>query len=252
MEVHQHTHHRGGKNWRSYLWEFIMLFFAVFCSFLAEWQLEHTIEHGREKEFIASMLKELETDYNKINEIYSDTSRNNKLISLSIALADIDNNPENIRKAYLLVGSLGSFRTMEFNNSTINQLKFGGYFRLIRNRVVVDSLNLIDNSIQALDEQDKACNSIVLKNLERVSKIIDCRYVLRYNISSNKLSYEDFLKRQTNLQYLDNNEKLRLECAQQILIQWGVYQNYIEMLQEHQQLCKRVIGVIREEYKIEK
>jgi len=30
MEIHHHAHHAGKKNWRSYLWEFLMLFLAVF------------------------------------------------------------------------------------------------------------------------------------------------------------------------------------------------------------------------------
>jgi hypothetical protein len=30
MEVHHHTHHEHGKrNWKSYFWEFLMLFLAV-------------------------------------------------------------------------------------------------------------------------------------------------------------------------------------------------------------------------------
>ena len=50
MEVHHHTHAtHGKKNWKSYFWEFLMLFLAVFCGFLAEYQLEHVIEHQREK-----------------------------------------------------------------------------------------------------------------------------------------------------------------------------------------------------------
>ena len=39
MEVHHHAHHEGKKNWKSYFWEFLMLFLAVFCGFLAEYQL---------------------------------------------------------------------------------------------------------------------------------------------------------------------------------------------------------------------
>lgn len=30
MEVHHHAHHEGKKNWKSYFWEFSMLFLAVF------------------------------------------------------------------------------------------------------------------------------------------------------------------------------------------------------------------------------
>ena len=33
MEVHHHAHHEGKKNWKSYIWEFLMLFLAVFCGF---------------------------------------------------------------------------------------------------------------------------------------------------------------------------------------------------------------------------
>src|SRR5687767_7455701 len=44
MEVHHHAPHRGRKSLKSYFWEFIMLFLAVFCGFLAEYQLEHVIE----------------------------------------------------------------------------------------------------------------------------------------------------------------------------------------------------------------
>lgn len=37
MEVHHHTHpSHGKKTWKEYFWEFLMLFLAVFCGFLAE------------------------------------------------------------------------------------------------------------------------------------------------------------------------------------------------------------------------
>ncbi len=47
MEVHHHTHPaHGKKTWKAYFWEFLMLFLAVFCGFLAEYQLEHVIFSG--------------------------------------------------------------------------------------------------------------------------------------------------------------------------------------------------------------
>jgi len=39
MEVHRHAH-TDRKKWTHYLWEFLMLFLAVFCGFLAENQRE--------------------------------------------------------------------------------------------------------------------------------------------------------------------------------------------------------------------
>ena len=47
MEVHHHAHHEGKKNWKSYAWEFLMLFFAVFFGFLAQNFLEHRLENEK-------------------------------------------------------------------------------------------------------------------------------------------------------------------------------------------------------------
>ncbi len=62
MEVHHHPHHEGEKNWKAYFWEFLMLFLAVFCGFLAEYQLEHIFEREREKELASNFYNELKAD----------------------------------------------------------------------------------------------------------------------------------------------------------------------------------------------
>ena len=66
MEVHAHTH-TPRKKWTHYFWEFLMLFLAVFCGFLAEYQLEHKIERDREKQYMQSMLEDLQKDTAEIN-----------------------------------------------------------------------------------------------------------------------------------------------------------------------------------------
>ena len=54
-----------------------MLFLAVFCGFLAEYQLEHQIEKDREKQFIQSFIEDLETDTAAINKKRIPTEINN-------------------------------------------------------------------------------------------------------------------------------------------------------------------------------
>ncbi len=61
MEVHAHTH-TSRKKWTHYFWEFLMLFLAVFCGFLAEYQLEHKIEKDRANELAKSFYQELKSD----------------------------------------------------------------------------------------------------------------------------------------------------------------------------------------------
>src|SRR5205814_8436768 len=68
MEVHHHAHlasgetHTSRKKWTHYFWEFLMLFLAVFCGFLAENFREHKIEKERELQFIRTLKEDLAED----------------------------------------------------------------------------------------------------------------------------------------------------------------------------------------------
>ena len=57
-----------------------MLFLAVFCGFLAEYQLEHLIEKNRAKQYIHSLYEDLKTDTSRINEmlLYDDDKNEEK------------------------------------------------------------------------------------------------------------------------------------------------------------------------------
>jgi hypothetical protein len=61
MEVHTHTHTER-KKITHYLWEFLMLFLAVFCGFLAENFREHRVEKERATELAYSFYNELKAD----------------------------------------------------------------------------------------------------------------------------------------------------------------------------------------------
>ena len=75
MEVHHHSSpapggaHTPRKKWTHYLWEFLMLFFAVFCGFLAEYQLEHMIERERARKFLQSMLVDVRTNIANLDSL---------------------------------------------------------------------------------------------------------------------------------------------------------------------------------------
>src|SRR5436190_4074040 len=65
MEVHAHTH-SARKKWTHYFWEFLMLFLAVFCGFLAENIREHMIEVNRSQQYIHSLYEDLQSDTLKL------------------------------------------------------------------------------------------------------------------------------------------------------------------------------------------
>ena len=83
MEVHHHPHSHSydnhqGANWKKYLWEFLMLFLAVFCGFLAELQVEKSIDSHKEKEYINSMIEDLGKDTSNFNTVAKAFAENAK------------------------------------------------------------------------------------------------------------------------------------------------------------------------------
>jgi hypothetical protein len=74
MEVHHHSHTQP-KRFRHYLWEFLMLFLAVFAGFLAENQREHFVEHQREQQYMRSLIKDLDQDTINIQKTITDEDR---------------------------------------------------------------------------------------------------------------------------------------------------------------------------------
>jgi hypothetical protein len=111
-----------------------MLFLAVFCGFLAEYQLEHKIEKDREKQFLNSLLADLHDDVTSLQEtIEVEGMGITKLDTLIYLL----NRPELAKQhgdQLYYVARVGP-RSNPFgtNSRTFDQLKYSGGFRLIRN-----------------------------------------------------------------------------------------------------------------------
>ncbi len=65
-----------------------MLFLAVFCGFLAEYQLEHVIEHQREKGYMKNMLEDLKANTAIYSSYAKDTAAICDLIDSAESLED--------------------------------------------------------------------------------------------------------------------------------------------------------------------
>lgn len=118
-----------------------MLFLAVFCGFLAEYQLEHTIEHQREKQFMISMVEDLEKDVvNLENESSLVKVQYEKLDSLTEIIYKGALDHLHVSKMYELQRRYLYPITMRLINRTELQLTNSGGMRLIRNSKVADSI----------------------------------------------------------------------------------------------------------------
>jgi len=133
MEVHAHTH-TARKKWTHYLWEFLMLFLAVFCGFLAENIREHGVEHQREKQYIQSLIADLKNDHQVLARHILHVKTG---ISMMDSVINILNTPSlianNTGSLYYLARLGPRLNPLSTNNRTFEQLKNSGNFRLIRN-----------------------------------------------------------------------------------------------------------------------
>lgn len=117
-----------------------MLFLAVFCGFLAEYQLEHKIEKDREKQFMASLYQDLKMDALNMNNLLNGTKED---IANYDSLFDTFKNKKYLQQTsntYYYGRKIVTARRFFATDGTITQLVNSGGLRLIRNRSVVDSI----------------------------------------------------------------------------------------------------------------
>lgn len=151
MEIHaRHSHEVPGKKWTHYLFEFLMLFLAVFCGFLAENQREHMVERRREKDYMINMLEDIKADTANLNRIInSRTTKDHSLDSLSHMMNS--RSPRDFAKQiYFFAASIARTLPYRFvpNDGTMLQLKNSGSLRLIHKRAVVDSIIKYDVNVR--------------------------------------------------------------------------------------------------------
>jgi hypothetical protein len=197
MEVHHphHLHHK--KNWKEYITEFLMLFFAVTLGFFVENYREHYIERVREKEFLELIKHDVEMDMKLI-----DTNLYYRGIRAEIAKSITD---QFLNKSYLK--DTGPFyyqlRRMnvryyfERSDAGFQQLKNAGGLRLIHDPEII-------KAIQAYEQLIATVNQFEVSEMETNNEyrnanalVLDINVVIQMN-ASNLSNYNNFIQPTNN------------------------------------------------------
>jgi hypothetical protein len=125
-----------------------MLFLAVFCGFLAEYKLEHTIEHQREKQYMSSMAEDLVTDSAMYAENYRLRKSRIEMIDSLVAFMSRPVTGGYLNEAYYFARSISPPLNIFPNDRTIQQLKSSGNLRLIRNRDISNHIMAYDQKVR--------------------------------------------------------------------------------------------------------
>ncbi|HKB42868.1 MAG TPA: hypothetical protein VKC90_00700 [Chitinophagaceae bacterium] len=142
MEVHRHTH-TPRKKWNHYLWEFLMLFLAVFAGFLAENQREHIVEKKRAHQFLESMRVDVRTNTKILDSLLRKDSgiiTNHNLLVLWLLADSVSIDRASFAK------KLGAVWMQNFlvRKETYEQMKSSGSLRYVGNIEFIKSMMSYD------------------------------------------------------------------------------------------------------------
>jgi len=180
MEVHHHAH-TAKKKWTHYFWEFLMLFLAVFCGFLAEYKLEHTIEEERGKKYATFLYDDLIKDTLVLsNRTQFMQNGITKLDTLIAALQHFTNSDSDIKKIYALSTYAYAAPFFGATTSTLEQLKFSGSLRYFKNSQLIRSFTEYDNDLNNLKYVEQMNTYLAEETRKFLVHFLDLNYIPRY------------------------------------------------------------------------
>ena len=174
MYIRIHIHQE--KKWTHYLWEFIMLFLAVFCGFLAENQREHYVEHQREKQYMRSMIQDVQIDLKNIGLSQGEKERMVRFAD-SLTQMYIDGTyRDNTGRFYYYARNFSTYQNLFImTDGTLTQLKNSGGLRLIRKSEIVDSLQAYDNLFNQFRLSQEREDRYLMEYRDIMVKVFDIR-----------------------------------------------------------------------------
>ena len=244
MEVHAHAHTER-KKWTHYFWEFLMLFLAVFCGFLAEYQLEHKIEKNKEKQFMNSMIEDLKADTASII-----TLNNTRKIRLqmcdSLRSAIIENKYSENGAAFYYWARDISRRGFFFSaDGTMQQLKNSGGLRLISNKSIADKIMDYDVLYRDVQRQQDLEEAQLSDYRIMAGRIFDAAVFSKMTNLKDTILIE---KPQGNPQLIDNS-RMSLNQLANSLNYWAVGSSrLLQLLGQLKKMAFELIDLIKKEY----
>ncbi len=158
MEVHHHPdlHHRK-KKWKEYLLEFLMIFLAVTLGFFAETIREKISENHREKDYIAGLINNIQSDTSELKGLIDRNDLELKGIDslMKISKNNFINTPAQDSIFFYASQYTMSLHLFEFNDLTLVQLRNAGGYSLVKTGKVADSIAMYESKNNDIKLQEK-------------------------------------------------------------------------------------------------
>ena len=242
MEVHAHTH-TPRKKWTHYLWEFLMLFLAVFCGFLAENQREHMVEHNREQNFIHSLIQDLKTDTANL-QLYMDVrNRKHQLLDSLILLLSTDLHKTDGDDTYYFARQIFNGNRFVNTDGTIQQLKNGGNLRMIKNEKSAAAILAYYAAVKMLEEWDETDSRVRITFREMGGQIYNSN--IFYHLMDSNMN---FLRPSNNPQLITEDLSVINNVTFQIQYLSTITRGNFLRAQYVKETAVQLIDILKKEY----
>lgn len=233
METHaNHLHHAPGKKIWHYFYEFLMLFLAVFCGFLAENFREHQVEKERAEQYIFSLYEDLKADTTELTKkINYDEQKLLVLTNMYSCFDDIQKNPKATSCLWNMASISLANKHFEINDRTLKQLANAGGYRLLKIEDADSSISY-EGSFKSFEDFQSTIFQQAQDNVRNTFNLI-------VDFKSNwqtlrTLKETDYVKLETNMPFLyTNNKDLLNKYFNELLL-------YMRVMSRHKQLMEEL------------
>lgn len=249
MEVHHHAHHEGKKKWKSYFWEFLMLFLAVFCGYLAESYHTHSVNKDIEKLNMELVVDNLRDDVGKFNSNILYQEQKVKILDTLISFRNITNADTLNSQTFGFLFSKSIYNPVfTSNTAAIDQMKSSGSLRLVKNKEILESIfQYVSMSNLLATDRDRLNNSDDLW-IENASALLDMQYLA----SSRKLTFLDNMTPLKPQGVLQGNQQSVRQFFNRAIIRKSILEVLLlPRMHAQQKNAERLIELLKKEYHIQ-
>ena len=253
MEIHHHAHDPAAphhkKTWKSYFWEFLMLFLAVFCGYLAESYHTHSVNKDIEKRNMELVVDNLRNDVEKFNSNIRYHEQKVKILDTLISFRNITNADTLNSQTFGFLFSKSIYNPVfTSNTAAIDQMKSSGSLRLVKNKEVLESIFQYVNISNLLStDRDRLNNSDDLW-IENASAFLD----LQYLASSRKLTFLDNMTLSKPQNILASNQQSIRQFFNRAIVRKSILEVLLlPRMHAQQKNAERLIELLEKEYHIQ-
>ncbi|MEI9920359.1 MAG: hypothetical protein WDO14_16430 [Bacteroidota bacterium] len=194
------------KNWKHYIFEFVILFVAVMAGFWADNWREKLSDAKREKEYLRFLISDLKSDKNKLNDLKGNLEYRNAYLDTLIAEFNLENLKNKSRELHFYamnVSMIVSVSGLDPTDGAFTLLQNDG-FRVIQKRSIIDSVFLYYEGVRRINNH---YNELLESNHEMLSTMMDIFDFKVFNKQWNPLISMKFKRSEGNPRVIQQDPK---------------------------------------------